>query len=237
MRLAIISDIHSNIEALNAVLKDINDKNIDSTICLGDLVGYCPYPNEVINRIREKNVLTIMGNYDDAVGNELLICGCDYPDPKDMDNASISLNWTIDAVNGENKKYLRELPREMILKFEGKTIYFVHGSPRQMTEYLKENSKEADEVMAALNEDILVSGHTHLPYKKMYGNKILINSGSVGKPKTGHPDANYIIIDITNEKVDVEIIDVPYDYEKIAKSIEENGLPEKFAQIIRTGRG
>ena len=71
MRLAIISDIHSNIEALNAVLKDINDKNIDSTICLGDLVGYCPYPNEVINRIREKNILTIMGNYDDAVGNEL----------------------------------------------------------------------------------------------------------------------------------------------------------------------
>lgn len=238
MRVAIISDIHSNIEALNAVLNDIDKKNVDTTVCLGDLVGYCPYPNEVINKIRKKNILTIMGNYDDAVGNELMICGCDYADPTDMENASISLNWTIDQVTDENKKYLAQLPGEMVLKFHGKTIRFVHGSPRQITEYLKENSKEADEVMAELDEDILVSGHTHLPYKKMYGNKMLINSGSVGKPKTGRPDANYIIVDINNETAitDVEMMEIPYDYEKIAKSIEENGLPEKFAEIIRTGK-
>ena len=88
MRIAVISDIHSNILGLEAVLKDIEKKNVDLTVCTGDLVGYCTYPNEVINLIRQKNILTIMGNYDDAVGYEKLVCGCDYPDPKDMENAS-----------------------------------------------------------------------------------------------------------------------------------------------------
>ncbi|WP_057977760.1 metallophosphoesterase family protein [Caloramator mitchellensis] len=236
MRIAVISDIHSNILGLEAVLKDIEKKNVDLTVCTGDLVGYCTYPNEVINLIRQKNILTIMGNYDDAVGYEKLVCGCDYPDPKDMENASISLNFTIDMVTEENKRFLRELPLEMVLKFEGKNIMFVHGSPRRINEYLKENSKEAEEVMGEFKYDALVCGHTHIPYSKKYGSKWLINAGSAGKPKTGSPDVNYIIINIGDE-LNVEIYSVAYDYEKIANEIINNQLPIKFAENIRTGRG
>lgn len=238
MKLAIISDIHSNAAALKAVLEDIKNRNVDLTICLGDLVGYCTYPNDVIDMIRKYNIPTIMGNYDDAVGNELMLCGCDYPDPKDAENAGISLSWTIDNVTDDNKRYLRNLPKEMILKFEGKTISFVHGSPRKINEYLKENTKEADEVMSKLQEDILACGHTHLPYYKAYGDKMLINCGSVGKPKTGKPEANYVILEIEpSTNVNVEIINVTYDFETVAKAIEEKGLPQKFADIIRSGRG
>jgi putative phosphoesterase len=236
MRIAVISDIHSNIYALEAVVNNAKSKNVDLIVCLGDLVGYSTFPNEVIDLIRSERIPTIMGNYDDAVGYERLICGCDYPDPKDAENASISLNWTIDNTTEENKKFLRELPHEMTFKFEGKTIRFVHGSPRLINEYLKENSKEAEEVMGALEEDILVCGHTHKPYFKMYGNKMLINSGSVGKPKTGNPNANYIIMDISSEEVKVDIVEVSYDFEKTARAIEDNGLPKDFAEIIRTGR-
>lgn len=236
MKIALIADIHSNFYALEAVLNNTKDKGVDLTICLGDLVGYCTFPNEVTDLIREQNVLTIMGNYDDAVGYERLVCGCDFPDPKDAENAGISLNWTIDTVTEENKKYLRGLPKEVIMKFEGKKIAFVHGSPRKINEYLKENSREAEEVMESFDGDILVCGHTHIPYFKKYAEKMLINCGSAGKPKTGRPDANYIILDIVEDKIDVEIVEVPYDYEKTASAIEKNGLPEEFAQIIRTGK-
>lgn len=235
MRIAVIADIHSNIFSLNEVLLDIDNRNADLIVCMGDLVGYAPFPNEVINTIRENKILTIQGNYDEAVGEELMVCGCDYPDPKDMENASISLNWSIDETTEENKAFLRGLPKEVTMVFEGKTIQFVHGSPRKNTEYLKENSKEAEEVMAEFKADILVCGHTHKPYYKMYGEKMLVNAGSAGKPKTGNPKASYVVIDIQKKNASVEIYEVEYDFEMTAKAIEANGLPQKFADAIRTG--
>jgi len=235
MRIAVIADIHSNIFSLNEVLLDIDTKNADLIVCMGDLVGYAPFPNEVIDTIRENRILTIKGNYDEAVGEELMVCGCDYPDPMDAENASISLNWTIDETREDNKEYLKGLPKEAIMNFEGKSIRFVHGSPRKINEYLKENSKEAEEVMVDFEEDILVCGHTHKPYYKMYGNKMLVNAGSAGKPKTGNPKANYVIIDLVNGDVKVEIHEVEYDFEQTAKAIEDFGLPHEFAEIIRTG--
>ena len=243
MRLAVISDIHSNIFALDAVLNDVGSRNVDLVICTGDLVGYATFPNEVINTVRKNKILTIMGNYDDAVGNYRLVCGCDYPDPKDAEKAAKSMAFSLENTSDENKDYLRSLPKYAVLNVGSKTIRFVHGSNRIINEYLKENSKEADEVMGEINEDILVCGHTHIPYFKYYGEKLLVNAGSVGKPKTNNPDANYIIIDIKNyeedkvekSEVNVEIIEVPYDFEKVAKAIEESDLPNDFARLIRTG--
>jgi putative phosphoesterase len=244
MRIAVISDIHSNVYALDEVLADIQKRNVDMTVCTGDLVGYATTPNEVIETIKKEKILTIMGNYDEAIGNFKIICGCDYPDPKDAEKAGLSMHFTAQNTSDENKAYLRNLPKDATLTFNNKTIRFVHGSTRIINEYLKENSIQADEVMQELNEDILVCGHTHIPYAKYYGEKLLINAGSVGKPKTGSPDANYVIIDIDNgdeiakkdSSVEVEIIEVPYDFEKIAKEIEENEiLPSDFARLIREG--
>ena len=244
MRIAVISDIHSNIYALNEVLADIKNRHIDLTVCTGDLVGYATRPNEVIETLKEEKILTIMGNYDEAIGNFKIICGCDYPDPKDAEKAGLSMHFTSEETTLENKAYLRNLPKEAAFTFNNKTIRFVHGSTRVINEYLKENSKEAEEVMGELVEDILVCGHTHIPYAKYYGEKLLVNAGSVGKPKTNTPDANYVIIDIQNEdeigqresSVKVEIIEVAYDAEKMAREIEENEiLPNDFARLIREG--
>lgn len=244
MRIAVISDIHSNIYALEATLKDIENKNIDLVVCTGDLVGYGTRPNEVINTIRKNRILTIMGNYDDAIGNYKIVCGCDYPGPKDAEKAGLSMHFTGKETSDENKAYLANLPKEVTLTFNEKTIRLVHGSTRVINEYLKENSKEADEVMSELVEDILVCGHTHIPYAKYYGEKLLVNAGSVGKPKTGNPNANYVVIDIKNinevtkkeSSVKVEIVEVTYNFEKMAKEIEENEiLPNDFARLIREG--
>ena len=236
MRIATISDIHSNLYALNEVLADIEKRNVDMVVCTGDLVGYATRPNEVIETLRKNKILTIMGNYDEAIGNFKIICGCDYPDPKDAEKASLSMKFTSEETTDENKAYLRNLPKEAVISFNNKTIRFVHGSTRLINEYLKENSKEADEVMNNLDEDILVCGHTHIPYVKSYGEKLLVNAGSVGKSKTGSPNANYVIIDIIDSIVEVEIIEVFYDFEKVAKEIEENKiLPNDFARLIREG--
>ena len=244
MKIAVISDIHSNIYALDAVLDDIENRNIDLIACTGDLVGYGTRPNEVINTIRKNKILTIMGNYDDAIGNYKIVCGCDYKDPKDAEKAALSMSFTSSETTDENKKYLSSLPKEATLVFNNKSIRFVNGSTRLINEYLKEGSKEAEEVMGELVEDILVCGHTHIPYAKYYGEKLLVNAGSVGKPKTNNPAANYVIIEINNDEkssdnnssVKVEIIEVIYDFEKIAREIEENNiLPNDFARLIREG--
>lgn len=237
MKIGIISDIHSNIYALEAVLDDMESINIDLIACTGDLVGYGTRPNEVIDTIRKNRILTIMGNYDDAIGNFKMVCGCDYKDPKDAEKASLSMYFTSMETTDENKKYLSSLPKEATLNFNNKTIKLVHGSTRLINEYLKEDSKESKEVMDELAEDILVCGHTHIPYYKYYGEKLLVNAGSVGKPKTNKPSANYVIINIDNmSSFKVEIIEVNYDFEKIAREIEENDiLPNDFARLIREG--
>lgn len=237
MKIGIISDIHSNIYALEAVLDDMESRNIDLIACTGDLVGYGTRPNEVIDTIRKNRILTIMGNYDDAIGNFKMVCGCDYKDPKDAEKANLSMYFTSMETTDENKKYLSSLPKEATLNFNNKTIKLVHGSTRLINEYLKEDSKESKEVMDELAEDILVCGHTHIPYYKYYGEKLLVNAGSVGKPKTNKPSANYIIINIDNmSSVKVEIIEVNYNFEKIAREIEENDiLPNDFARLIREG--
>lgn len=236
MRIAVISDVHSNEYALNKVIEDIKTRNIDMIVCTGDLVGYGTRPNEVITRIKEEKILTIMGNYDEAIGNFKIVCGCDYPDPKDAQKAALSMQFTGQETTEENKEYLRNLPKEAMFTFNNKTIRFVHGSTRVINEYLKENSKEADEVMNELVGDILVCGHTHIPYAKYYGEKLLVNAGSIGKPKTNRPDANYVIVSISDLCVETEIIEVAYDFEKAAREIEENDiLPNEFARLIREG--
>lgn len=116
MKIAVISDIHSNIYALEAVLDDIKNRDIDLVACTGDLVGYGTRPNEVINTIRKNRILTIMGNYDDAIGNFKLVCGCDYKDPKDAEKASLSMHFTSMETTDENKKYLSSLPKEATTK-------------------------------------------------------------------------------------------------------------------------
>lgn len=232
---ALISDIHANIHALTAVLEDIERRGIKNIYCLGDLVGYMPFPNEVIQLIRDNDIKTVQGNYDQSVGQDLMACGCDYSNPKDMEFASRSLLWTQENTTAPNKRFLEQLPPFLELDIDGRLVLLVHGSPRKNNEYLYENSQELKDTAAALKADILICGHTHLPYYKLLNGKHIINAGSVGKPKHMNPNAAYVAADITNTGIRVEIVQVPYDYEKTARAIEASSLPHEFSQLIRRG--
>ena len=130
MRIAVISDIHGNLYALREVLEDIDNQNIDSIICLGDLVGYGPHPNEVIALIKRRNILCLKGNYDASVVDN------DYTYIRDTDINSFSLPWTVEELRTSNRYYLDNLPDDLSMNVCGKSIKFVHGSPRKINEYL-----------------------------------------------------------------------------------------------------
>ncbi|AEB76429.1 metallophosphoesterase family protein [Clostridium botulinum] len=231
MRIAIFSDIHGNLEALKSVLEDIESKNVDRVVCLGDLVGYGPFPNEVIDVVRSEDILTIAGNYDKAVvANDIK-----YIQDNPL-NREFALPWSVKEVTEANKKYLKRLPEDIIVVEQGKVLKFVHGSNRAINEYLLENSDAAKEAMDELKEDVLVCAHTHIPYEKKYGNKVLINDGSVGKPKTDSPNSNYIILTIKEDEVKSETIEVKYDYEKTIKAMEEKNFPKDLLDTIRNGK-
>ncbi|MBO8137918.1 MAG: metallophosphoesterase family protein [Desulfotomaculum sp.] len=238
MKIAVFADIHSNLLGLKAVLDDINKKNINKVYCAGDLVGYGPRPNEVIELLRQKEIPTVMGNYDDAVGNMRLVCGCDYKDEKAMKLGERSISWTKENTSEENKSWLRELPQQITFTAEGLRFLIVHGSPRKLNEYLFESTpgEYLNDLLAENSCDVLICGHTHLPYHNKLENGHVVNVGSAGKPKHGNPNVNYAVINAAEKNVSVDFIEVAYDYETTAKEIEEAGLPGEFADIIRTGR-
>lgn len=236
MLLAAFSDIHANKHALEAVLKDIERHAPDEIVCLGDLVGYGAFPNEVIGIIRAAGIPTIAGNYDDGVGFDREQCGCAYTKPEEIERGDRSLRWTQRMVTPENKAWLRGLPQELRFELAGKRLLCVHGSPRRINEYLYEDRPEASllRMFAGLEADVIFVGHTHLPYQRRVGEVELINVGTAGRPKGGDPRTIYALIEIGDE-VRATFPRVEYDYEASAKAIEATDLPPEFAQVLRKG--
>jgi putative phosphoesterase len=236
MRVAIISDIHGNIAALEAVLEDLRQiEPVRAVYCLGDLVGYAAFPNHVIDRIRQENIPTIVGNYDDGVGFDRDECGCAYRDPEEQRLGDLSLRWTQRTVTPEGKAFLRSLRAEIRFEVDHKRFRLVHGSPRRMNEYLFEDRPLSSfQRLAASSEcDVLIFGHTHKPYTKRVDGVLFINAGSVGKPKDGDPRACYVVLD-TSGDVAVEFRRIPYDIASMATAIRQSELPDKFAADIET---
>lgn len=236
--IAIISDIHSNFEALKQVLKDINQQKVEKVFCTGDLVGYGPYPNEVIDLIRQLQIPTVMGNYDDGVGNMRFICGCDYKNEEEQALGERSIAWTKEHTTEENKEFLRNLPLQIRFTVGMTKVLLVHGSPNRLNEYIYEDTPKDSmvELIGKGDTDILVCGHTHKPFFKKINDRYIINAGSVGKPKHGDAMAAYVIIKF-GEQIEIDVRKVSYDIEATARAIEKSDLPNKFADLIRLGRG
>jgi putative phosphoesterase len=201
MRVAILSDIHANVTALEAVLNDVQHQDVEAVYCLGDLVGYAPFPNEVIDRVQRDAIPTIMGNYDEGVGYDRDECGCAYRDPEEQRLGDISLRWTKNTVTPERKAFLQSLVGEIRFDADGKRFRLVHGSPRRMNEYLFEDRPISSfQRLAATSEaDVLIFGHTHKPYTKRVDGVLFLNAGSIGKPKDGDPRACYVVLDTAGD--------------------------------------
>lgn len=238
-RIAVLSDLHGNSIATAAILTDIDRANVDAIYCLGDLVGYGPFPNETIDLIRQREIPTIVGNYDDGVGFDRDDCGCAYKDDAERDRGQQSLMWTRAIVTNERKAYLRSLMPEIRLEVNGIRLRLVHGSPRRMNEYLFEDRGEAslERIAAMADCDVLLFGHTHIPWSRPIGGVQMINIGSVGKPKDGDPRAAWALLEVgSRHQVTVTMHRVRYDIASVATAIREaDGLPDHYALDIEHG--
>jgi len=237
MRIAVLSDIHGNLASLQAVWVDLELQAPDAVYCLGDLVGYGAHPNQVVEFIRQREIPTLMGNYDEGVGFDLDDCGCVYKDPELKRLGDLSLGWTRARTTQENKLYLQSLPLQIRLEDRRPRVLLVHGSPRRMNEYLYEDRPRAtfERIAKLAGCDVLLFGHTHLPYEKRVAGTLFANVGSIGRPKDGDPRACYALVEL-GRRPRVELRRVEYEVEAEAAAIEQSDLPDYYAAELRLGR-
>lgn|SRR5690606_6672728 len=246
MRYALISDVHANLPALEAVLNDIAARpGIDATYHLGDLVGYAPWPDETISLLRNCRIEGIAGNYDSTTATDYKHCGCKYEDPRQEELSHISYDWTRRHCSAESKRFLAALPFRLDLRPNGghqpgPAVILVHGTPTLNTLYWTEDRPDSfclkmAERAGARKGDVLCFGHTHKPWHREVEGIHFVNTGSVGRPKDGDWRAGYVVLDVSGETPGVEYVRVEYDLERAMEAIRASDLPDDFAEYLRTG--
>jgi putative phosphoesterase len=234
MTVAVITDIHANLPALEAALARIDALGIERVYCGGDLVGYGPHPNEVCALIAERAIPTIHGNYDYAIARDLDDCGCAYLTPHDRELGRRSVEWTLANTNQASKDFMRDLPFDLHFRVGDASVHLVHGSPRKVNEYLFEDkpARLYERLAAAETDQVLVFGHTHKPWVRDFGGVRFVNCGSVGKPKDGDPRGAFAVLEPAGGTVAVTIERIPYDADAVAAEVRAAGLPGEFADKL-----
>jgi predicted phosphodiesterase len=246
MRYALISDIHANLPALDAVLGDIAARSDVAAIYhLGDLVGYAPWPNETVERLQAAGIAGIAGNYDSTVGTNYKHCGCKYEDPRQEELSHVSFEWTKLHCSTETKRFLAGLPFRIDLKplgghAAGPTVILVHGTPTLNTVYWTADRPDAfclqmAKIAGAKAGDVICFGHTHVPWSRDVEGIHVVNTGSVGRPKDGDARAGYVLLDVGANEARSELIRVHYDVAEAMRAIRASELPDEFADYLATG--
>ncbi|TDX01518.1 metallophosphoesterase family protein [Dinghuibacter silviterrae] len=240
MKIALFSDIHANLPALHSFFNSIDTPKPDAIYCLGDLVGYHIWPNQVIAAIRRRGIATLAGNHDAKVARL----------SEAERTATSGKNYAYSLIGPDERTYLASLPAQFRIEFQlpqgPLTLLLVHGSPASNDEYLLQDKPEADflNVFQKANADILCFGHSHKPYYRTLKDgdryRHAINTGSIGKPKDGNPQGGYVLLHInadsntTNpDSLRVEFIRFDYDVELSASALEGSPLPAEFADMLR----
>lgn len=246
MRYALVSDVHANLPALEAVLAALDARSdVDAVYHLGDLVGYAPWPDEVVALLRDRGIPGVAGNYDSTTATDYKHCGCRYEDPRQEELSHLSYGWTRAHVSADTKRWLWGLPFRIDLRplgghTAGPKLVLVHGNPVLNTVYwTADRSDDFCSKMAARLQarpgDVVAFGHTHKPWHREVGGIHFLNTGSVGRPKDGDPRAGYATVAFEDGDVSVEIARLEYDVARAAAGIRESDLPDEFAEILETG--
>jgi predicted phosphodiesterase len=246
VRTALISDIHANLPALEAVLADIGRRgDCDAVYHLGDLVGYAAWPNETVDRIARAGIAGVAGNYDSTVAMNAAHCGCQYEDPRQEALSHASFEWTKEHTTAESKRFLGGLPFRIDLRplgghAAGPTTTLLHGNQVLNTVYVHVDRPDAflvkmGAVVGARAGDVVCFGHTHVAWHREVGGVHYVNTGSVGRPKDGDPRAGYVTLDVRADGVHVEIVRVAYDIERTVQAIVASELPNELAEYLSSG--
>jgi len=235
-RIALLSDVHGNLPALEAVLDDAANNGVEELWYCGDFLGYAPFPNEVVQKLREVKAVSVSGNYD------LKVLAFRQKQEswkgKKTPEKYVAFQWNHEHLSEETKAYLESLPQQAQVQVNGFTALLVHGSPDSVDEHLGSSTPEArfEELAAASKVDLIACGHSHEAFVKKVKGTWFVNSGSVGRPEGGDARAAYALLDFTGGELTVDQRRVAYDVDRVVRAIRAAGLPDSFADVLRQGR-
>lgn len=227
-RVLVLSDVHCNVTALERVLDDAG--SFDAAICAGDVVGYGPNPAECVDAIAKHEFRCVMGNHDHA------IVGGDTSHLNVYATAAISIQQTL--LKPGQRRWLGELKSSISLEEGGLRMVVYHGSPSDpLWEYIRpmEALYRAEGFFKTTGADLLILGHTHIPFFHRFGDRVILNPGSVGQPRDGDPRASYMLVDVDDGSIEVTHRRIEYDIDKVASRIIRLGIPELLATRLFAG--
>ncbi|WP_312824200.1 metallophosphoesterase [Epilithonimonas sp.] len=238
IKIAVISDIHANLLALEKVMEDIRKREISQIYCLGDLVDFAPWGNEVISLMKNENISCILGNHDERIAFNLPVTPLQHHDDIETESRLSAINYSKQTITKENKNWLSKLPFHIELQYKiGKSfkkIMLVHACIDSNEEYIYESDPKG-KIISILKErsiDILVMGHTHQSYVQCHSNILLLNCGSVGRSKESDRKAVYSIITLSEENIDAEIIKIDYPVMEVASAIYASTIPNFYGDFL-----
>lgn len=228
VHVALLSDVHSNMQALGAVFEDVDEVNPDRIAFLGDAVGYNAHPAECLSMLRDRCSAMILGNHDEAVAEG----GEEWFNRA----ARAGVEYSRTALDADAISFLRSLPTQT----EVANIHLVHGSPRgPTTEYVfPDTHPEALEQMvnhpSVGDVEMIAMGHTHVPFVREIAGLTVLNVGSVGQPRDGDPRASWALVDTESREVDIRRVE--YDIQSAVEAVKKANLPARSAARLYEGR-
>ncbi len=235
MKILLVSDIHGNFPALKAVDKSLHADRFDLIINSGDSTVYAPFPNRVLERLRELQVVSILGNTDRKIIK--LLKGKSFKKPSKPEKR-IMYTSTAEALTLKNRKYLQKLPQKKVLKIKGKKLGIFHGSPEHTDEFLFAATPDSRFRKLAANStcDIIITGHSHTPYHKKIGGVDFINPGSTGRMFDGDPRLSCAVLKLKKQAITVRHYRISYDVDAVVQELARQHLPEIYAEMYIRGK-
>ena len=240
-RVALLGGIYSNYLALEVALQKIREAGVDTIYCLGDLGAFGPYPDRVFPLLQQYDVQSIQGNYDHSVGHALDDCRCGYTDSRDNHYAQKSYDYTLENTSSAGRTLLRGLPEKIQFEMGQHRVLLCHGSPTKVNEFLWESTTSTHYLNVMLNElgvDCLCATHTGIKWSRhLNDDKCFVNVGVLGRPENdGQTCVWYAILSEHGEKpLGIQFVPVAYDFQRLAREMASEGLPEEFQETITTG--
>ncbi len=238
-RIAVFGGIYSNYLALEAALRDVRRRGVDAIFCLGDLGAFGPHPDRVFPLLHEHRVHCIQGNYDNSIGNEMADCQCGYTDPRDNHFARISYEYTLAHTSPANRAWMKTLPGQLRIQLGRYRLLLCHGSPRRINEFHWESTTPThflEHLADAHDVDAILATHTGIKWhRRLSGDRHFINVGVLGRPENdGRTNVWYALLEARPE-IAVQFVPIEYDYERLAREMRAEKLPEEFVETVLTG--
>jgi putative phosphoesterase len=229
-KIAILSDVHGNLDALHAVFEDARKNGAELMVNLGDFVGYGAYPQEVITELHSDNVLSVLGNYDKEVLEWKKNRSSDQGD-----ETEISLEYVVSQLQKPSFQFLKSLPTHRLIRIDEKSVFLTHGSPESINEHIYPDTPEQrlNELSQQANTDVILLGHSHIPFIRTVNQVTFVNPGSVGRPGDNDTRASYALL--TVHPFFIELRKVPYDVTSAVDALRQRHLPERFVQMLLQG--